>query len=152
MNKLNAIKSLLKSRSKELENGCIIYTRALTTAGYGLLQVENKLMYAHRLAAYVDNIIKSYNDPRTVNHKCNNPSCINPKHLYAGTKGDNMRDTVSSGHYRNGNTKKTHCIREHEFTSENTGRDSRGDRYCKKCRIETQRIRRYQDRNPNVFK
>jgi hypothetical protein len=32
-----------------------------------------------------------------INHKCNNKSCINIEHLYAGTQADNMKDRVKAG-------------------------------------------------------
>ena len=34
-------------------------------------------------------------------HKCNNPSCINPEHLYAGTPKQNGEDRVAAGNSRN---------------------------------------------------
>jgi len=41
--------------------------------------------------------------------------------------------------------RKTHCIHGHELTPENTGRQSGGGRYCKRCSVE--RVKEYYQRN-----
>lgn len=50
-------------------------------------------------------------------HKCDQPCCVNPSHLYLGTQLDNMRDSVRRG--RAANTKKTHCKRGHPLSGDN---------------------------------
>ena len=77
------------------ETGCIEYTRYKNKHGYGRLRAGGKKVLAHRLSyehshgAIPDGII--------ICHKCDNPSCINPEHLFAGTHLDNARDAIAKG-------------------------------------------------------
>jgi len=76
---------------------CWFWTGARTAKGYGLLKPN---LYAHRLAyefAYGP-IPKG----KCVLHHCDCRHCVNPEHLWIGTKGDNNRDMIAKGRYRGG--------------------------------------------------
>ena len=63
--------------------------------GYGCFYFDGKTRQAHRVAWTI-----VYGDIPTgmwVLHKCDNPACCNPNHLYLGTAKDNMRDSVERG-------------------------------------------------------
>lgn len=67
--------------------------------GYGRFNIFNGRVKAHRLAwtiAYGD--IGAFH----VLHRCDNPSCVNPKHLFLGTHQDNMADMDAKGRRRFG--------------------------------------------------
>ncbi len=77
-----------------MNTACIIFTGAKDKNGYGW-QRKNGERKAHRVA-YVENkgeIPKGL----LVCHHCDNPSCINPDHLFLGTPLDNMQDKIRKG-------------------------------------------------------
>jgi len=76
------------------ENECWPWTGG-KIKGYGYLILNGSGYYAHRVSW----LLFSGEDPlgKCVLHKCDNPPCINPDHLYAGSHGDNMRDMFRRG-------------------------------------------------------
>jgi|ERR1700730_3056528 len=66
--------------------------------GYGRFVVNHKVIVASRLAW----LIHSGADPGQllVCHRCDNPSCMNPSHLFLGTDKDNRDDMLAKGRWR----------------------------------------------------
>jgi hypothetical protein len=80
-------------------NGCWIWTRHTDKDGYGILQVAKKVtVKAHRFS--YTRFKGSIPTGAIVCHTCDNPSCVNPGHLYAGSHADNTRDKMLRGRHR----------------------------------------------------
>lgn len=88
----------LLSKVQKRESGCWEFQGARDKKGYGCISAKcygMQSMGAHR-ASWIAH--RGPIDPGLcVCHKCDNPSCVNPDHLFIGTHQDNAKDMVARG-------------------------------------------------------
>lgn len=77
---------------------CWKYRGCKDSHGYGWLTFCNRQIRASRLAWMISNKL-DVPQGKVVLHKCDNPPCCNPAHLYLGTQKDNVRDMLVRGRY-----------------------------------------------------
>ena len=79
-------------------NGCWFYNNGKDRDGYGMISINDHPRKAHQISymTFKGPIEKD----KHVCHSCDNPSCINPVHLFLGTNKENMRDKINKGRDR----------------------------------------------------
>jgi len=121
-------------------NGCWEWTGCLDKKGYGQFYYKGKHRRAHRVSW----ALKYGEIPPSelfACHKCDNPKCVNPDHLFLGTQSDNMKDMSRKGRVRNQNSNRTHCDKGHELIDPNVTY-LKNERRCRACFNDRQRKRR----------
>lgn len=77
-------------------SGCWIFTGCKIKSGYGKIAVtRSKPAFAHRVA--YQEMKGEIPEGMLVLHECDNPSCVNPEHLFLGTDKDNWTDARQKG-------------------------------------------------------
>jgi len=75
---------------------CWLWTKGAFNYGYGRLSIgKSKQVRAHRFM--FEMVYGEIPIGMNVLHKCDNPACVRPKHLYLGTQKDNVKDMLHRG-------------------------------------------------------
>lgn len=122
-----AVKSYIQARISISPSGCWEWKLHKDTNGYAAGWIgRRRRMHRISYQAYRGAVPVGL----TLDHLCRNKTCINPDHLEPVTIGENALRGVGPTAV---NKRKTHCIRGHEFTAENTIYSQWQWRKCRAC-------------------
>lgn len=120
-------------RVNKLENGCWVWTacrgKRYGTLYLGTINGKRIDVGVHRFSYELHK--GPIPEGLEIDHLCKNTFCVNPEHLEAVTKRENL---LRSSSFVAINSRKTHCTRGHLYDAENTYISTVGKRrICKAC-------------------
>lgn len=140
----------------EVVGDCWIWKQSKKKAEYGRLSVNKRYYDAHCVS------LTLWKGDRPEGHegchKCDNPPCVNPAHLFWGTRKDNVLDCIQKGRFNRPTgerwhskhpkrSPRTHCSSGHLLAGENVYEHD-GRRYCIQCRRIIDAARKLRRRSP----
>ena len=93
-----AVLPRFQSRYRQNDNGCWEWTGSINGDGYGYLASGDQAIRVHRLSWEIHN--GEIPEGLCVLHHCDNRKCVNPEHLFLGTKKDNAQDMIKKGRHK----------------------------------------------------
>lgn len=77
---------------------CWLWLGSKSDFGHGQVRINGELFRAHRVSWLWAN--GTIPDGKCVLHKCDVPNCVNPDHLFLGTKADNTQDMMAKNRHK----------------------------------------------------
>ena len=136
-----SIRERLDALCEKAPDGCWLWTGHVGKAGYGMfIPKRGEGTTAHRVSFMEASGIAALPREIDVCHRCDVKRCINPAHLFLGTRTDNIQDAIAKGRFYPPGRRKSACKRGHPFTPENTYRPPKNPthRHCKACQATRQ--------------
>jgi len=134
------LERFMQKVNKLSDDKCWEWLAAKNSRGYGKFSYDGQM----RIAPRVSWILLNGPIPAgmSICHKCDNPGCVNPNHLFLGTQYENVQDCIDKGRFPFGNRPaRTHCLHGHPYAGDNLYVTPDGERKCRACRSEQNRLR-----------
>lgn len=131
--------------TKKTINECWEWSGARDQCGYGVLRRDpahrSAQCHASRISWEIHN--GKIPDGLQILHRCDNPPCVNPSHLWIGTNAQNIADAIAKGRKH-----KSFCRRGHQMVPGNIGIQGANKRRCLTCNRLREAARKA--RNPEL--
>jgi hypothetical protein len=125
--------------NRRSDDECWPWTGSRNRKGYGTLRNNYRPLYATRVSWSLFHQ-REWPEGKIACHTCDNPSCVNPQHIWPGTNSENQLDKLRKGRaYNNG----SHCPRGHAYAGQPVYPSDKkaGLRRCRSCADEREQRR-----------
>ena len=110
-------------RYEKSEGGCWQWLASGTSEGYGRIESGGRKILAHRLSFVLHK--GEIPEGMLVLHRCDNPGCVNPDHLFLGSNADNSDDKVRKNRQSKGSAHGSWSRGENHYRTQLTDEDIR---------------------------